>query len=102
MFDFSFCPLFRKFQSKSVKDVLGPNCQLCRRSGPITIARRNPHEKPFTRDEMLEASSDADALLVNPFDQLDSDFFKRVNASLKVIATTPVGTDHIDLEAAKR
>ena len=63
-------------------------------------ARRNPNERPFTRDELIEGSSGADALFITPFDRLDSDFFKRVAASVKVIATYSVGVDHIDLEAA--
>ncbi len=63
-------------------------------------ARRNPHERPFTRDELTDASSGADALFITPLDRLDSDFFKRVPASVKVIATYSVGTDHIDLQAA--
>src|ERR1700733_3033221 len=62
--------------------------------------RRNPHERPFTRDELIESSSGADALFITPFDRLDSDFFKRVSASVKVIATYSVGVDHIDLEAS--
>ncbi|HEY1760611.1 MAG TPA: D-glycerate dehydrogenase [Bryobacteraceae bacterium] len=64
--------------------------------------RRGPHERPFTRDELLEASSGADALFVTPFDRLDSDFFERLPASVKVIATYSVGTDHIDLKAAAK
>ncbi len=32
--------------------------------------RRNPHERPFTRDELIEASSGADALFITPLDQL--------------------------------
>src|ERR1700729_508357 len=63
-------------------------------------ARRNPHQRPFTRDELLEASSGADALFIMPFDRLDSEFFKRVPESVKVIATHSVGFDHIDLQAA--
>jgi lactate dehydrogenase-like 2-hydroxyacid dehydrogenase len=63
-------------------------------------ARRNPHERPFTRDELIAASSGADALFITPLDRLDADFFKRAPASVKVIATYSVGTDHIDLHAA--
>jgi lactate dehydrogenase-like 2-hydroxyacid dehydrogenase len=65
-------------------------------------ARRNPHQRPFTRDELLEASSGADAVFIMPFDRLDSEFFKRVPASVKVIATYSAGTDHIDLQAAAK
>ena len=46
-------------------------------------ARRNPHETPFTRDELIEASSGADALFMTPLDRLDSDFFRRVAASVR-------------------
>ena len=63
-------------------------------------ARRNPHERPFTRDELIAASSGADALFITPFDRLDSDFFDRVPGSVKVIATYSVGFDHIDIQAA--
>src|SRR3984957_1081823 len=63
-------------------------------------ARRNPDERPFTRDELLEASSGADALFITPFNRLDADFFSRLPPSLKVIATYSVGIDHIDLQAA--
>jgi len=63
-------------------------------------ARRKTREIPFTRDELLEASEGADALLITPFERLDSEFFKRAPASVKVIATYSVGLDHIDLTAA--
>lgn len=63
-------------------------------------ARRSPDERPFTRDELLEALSGADALFITPFDRLDADFFKRLPTSVKVIATYSVGIDHIDLQAA--
>jgi len=63
-------------------------------------ARRSPNGRPFTRDELLDASSGADALFITPFDRLDADFFKRLPASVKVIGTYSVGIDHIDLQAA--
>jgi lactate dehydrogenase-like 2-hydroxyacid dehydrogenase len=62
--------------------------------------RRSPHEGPFTRDELIEASSGADALFITPFDRLDSESLKRLPGSVKVIATYSVGVDHIDLQAA--
>ncbi len=48
-------------------------------------ARRNTHEFPFTRDELLKVSEGADALLITPSEHLDSEFFKRAPASVKVI-----------------
>lgn len=63
-------------------------------------ARRNPHETPFTLDELLAASDGADAMLITPADRLNAEFFKRASASVKVIATYSVGYEHIDLQAA--
>src|ERR1700722_3706576 len=62
--------------------------------------RRNPDGGPFNREELLAAAEGADAMLVNPADRIDGDFFKRVSASVKVIATYSVGYDHIDLRGA--
>ena len=39
-------------------------------------------------------------MLVTLADRIDAEFFKRVSASVKVIATYSVGYDHIDLRAA--
>jgi len=61
-------------------------------------APRNPHGRPFTRDELIKSSSGADALFITPLDRLDAEFFKRVSASVKVIATYSVGIDHIDFQ----
>jgi|SRR5208283_2935725 len=65
-------------------------------------ARRNPNEAPFGRQALLAASDGADALFITPVDRLDSEFFKSVSPSVKVIATFSVGFEHIDLAAAAR
>jgi lactate dehydrogenase-like 2-hydroxyacid dehydrogenase len=39
-------------------------------------------------------------MLITPFDKLDAEFFRRVSPSVKVISTTSVGVDHIDMHAA--
>ena len=49
---------------------------------------------------MLLAAEGADAIFFNPPAQLDAEFFRRVAASVKVIATFSVGYDHIDVGAA--
>jgi lactate dehydrogenase-like 2-hydroxyacid dehydrogenase len=63
-------------------------------------ARRNPNEALFSRQELLAASDGADALFITPVDRLDSEFFKSVSPSVKVIATYSVGFEHIDLGGA--
>jgi lactate dehydrogenase-like 2-hydroxyacid dehydrogenase len=66
-------------------------------------ARRNTNGAPLKPEELLAAAEGADAMLVTPVDRIDAEFFKRVSASVKVIATYSVGFDHIDVSgAAKR
>jgi lactate dehydrogenase-like 2-hydroxyacid dehydrogenase len=65
-------------------------------------ARRNPHQFPFTKQQLLSAAEEADALLITPADRLDSGFFQQVSPTIKIIATYSVGFEHIDLEAAAR
>src|ERR1700685_1948150 len=65
-------------------------------------ARRNPHQFPFSQQQMLSAVEGADALFITPADRLDSGFFQNVSPTLKIIATFSVGFEHIDLEAAAR
>jgi lactate dehydrogenase-like 2-hydroxyacid dehydrogenase len=50
---------------------------------------------------LIDALSGTDALFITPFDRLDTDFFNRVPASVKVVATYSVGFNHIDLKAAE-
>ncbi len=49
---------------------------------------------------LLVAAEGADAIFFNPPAKLDAEFFGRVAASVKVIATFSVGYDHIDVRAA--
>jgi lactate dehydrogenase-like 2-hydroxyacid dehydrogenase len=62
--------------------------------------RRKADGTLFTLDELLAAAEGADAMLIVPFDRLDSEFFRRVSPSVKVISTYSVGVDHIDMRAA--
>jgi lactate dehydrogenase-like 2-hydroxyacid dehydrogenase len=64
--------------------------------------RRKTDGTLFTRDELLAMSEGADAMLVTPFDRLDSEFFRQISSSVKVISTYSVGIDHIDMHAAAK
>jgi lactate dehydrogenase-like 2-hydroxyacid dehydrogenase len=65
-------------------------------------ARRNPNKSPFTIEDLLSVSQGADALFITSFDKLDSEFFRRVSPSVKIIATYSAGYEHIDVGAAAR
>ena len=43
-----------------------------------------------TREELLAAAEDADAMLITPFDRLDAEFFKRVSPSGNVSLRIPL------------
>jgi lactate dehydrogenase-like 2-hydroxyacid dehydrogenase len=62
--------------------------------------RRVAPDSASRREELLRAAEGADALFISPVDRLDAEFFRRLPASVKVIATFSVGYDHIDLRAA--
>src|SRR3989475_7298613 len=70
------------------------------------LARRftligQPHDRPATREELLEAASQADALAVALTERVDADVLARAQR-LKIVAVYAVGHDHVDLAAATR
>ncbi len=64
-------------------------------------ARLNPDDTPRTSTEMLRLAEGADALLCCPADRLDAATIAALPARLRVLGTFSVGTDHIDLDAAR-
>jgi len=70
------------------------------------LARRftligQPHDRPATREELLEAASQADALAVTLTERVDTDVLDRA-PGLKVVAVYAVGYDNVDVAAATR
>src|SRR3989449_10522605 len=70
------------------------------------LARRfiligQPHDRPATREELLEAASQADALAVTLTERVDADVLDRA-PRLKVVAVYAVGYDNVDVAAATR
>ncbi|MGC9270543.1 2-hydroxyacid dehydrogenase [Acidiphilium sp.] len=55
----------------------------------------------FDAEIFLAALDGADAVLVTPADRIDAALIALMPVSLKVIGTFSVGTDHIDLDAAR-
>ena len=64
-------------------------------------ARLNLADTPTTPEGILAASAGADAILCCTSDRLDAATINALPASVRVISTFSVGTDHIDLAAAK-
>ena len=61
----------------------------------------NADDTPLSGAEIVERASGADALLVCVTDKLGADVIGRLPERLGIISTFSVGTDHIDLKAAK-
>jgi glyoxylate reductase len=65
-------------------------------------ARVNTSDAVLSADEIVAGAEGADALVVTPPDKVTADVIDRLPDRLKVIGCFSVGTNHVDLEAAKR
>lgn len=63
-------------------------------------ARLNPEDTPSSPDSLIEAAAGADGVLCCPADRFDAATIAALPASVAILATFSVGTDHIDLAAA--
>jgi lactate dehydrogenase-like 2-hydroxyacid dehydrogenase len=61
----------------------------------------NEDDHPYSSDEIVGRAAGADALLVSAVDPVPGDVIRSLPDSVRMIATFSVGTDHIDLAAAK-
>ena len=64
-------------------------------------ARLNPEDKALSGTDIAARAQGADGVLCSAGDRLDADAIKALPDSVRVLATFSVGTDHIDLSAAK-
>jgi len=61
----------------------------------------NPEDKPLSDDAVVAGSADADAILCCVTDRFPRELLFRLGPKLRVLASVSVGTDHIDLAAAR-
>lgn len=64
-------------------------------------AELNTDDHVFSGDELIERAQGKDALLVCLTEKFTADIIARLPDSVRVLSTYSVGTDHIDLEAAR-
>ena len=62
----------------------------------------NRDDHPYSTEELLLGSHEADALIITGQDSLSGSAIAQLPEQIKAIATFSVGYDHIDLEAAKK
>src|ERR1700689_1727708 len=91
----------RRNVSRAILVVLGQFTEdVEARIGREFTVRRVSSDAPTRYEDLLRAADGADAVFFNPVVKLDAEFFRRVAATVKVIATFSVGYDHIDVRAA--
>src|SRR5689334_4167738 len=61
----------------------------------------NDDDHPYAPDEIARRSQGADALLISAVDPFPATLIEALPDSVRMIATFSVGTDHIDIAAAK-
>lgn len=60
----------------------------------------SPHDRPLTRQELIDMSQGAEAVLSMPVDRLDAEYMDKC-PQVKILANFAVGFDNVDLEAAR-
>src|SRR5512135_767641 len=61
----------------------------------------NPDDRPLTADEIVARSQDADAVVCCVADRMNGAVFSRLPERVRIVASFGVGTDHLDLAAAR-
>ncbi len=64
-------------------------------------ARLNPEDRLYGPDEVVERAQGCDAILCCSSEKFTAELIARLPESVRAVATFSVGTEHIDLEAAK-
>jgi len=59
-------------------------------------------DKPFSKNQLIDAVKEADILLPTVTDIIDKDVIENASSKLKLIANFGNGTDHLDLVAAQK
>lgn len=64
-------------------------------------ARLNPDDRLYSRDEIIERSRGAQAILPCHTEHFSADLLQRLPSDVRIIANFSVGYDHVDVHAAR-
>ncbi|HCM51098.1 MAG: D-glycerate dehydrogenase [Citromicrobium sp.] len=81
-----------------VTRVLSPDVEA--RMDELFDCRFNRDDTPLSREQLIEAMTEADVLVPTVTDRIDAEMLDSVGDRLGLIASFGAGTDHIDLAAA--
>src|SRR5581483_10942463 len=65
-------------------------------------ARLNPRDSLYSKDEIVDRSRGAHAILPCHTEHFSADVFERLPPEVRIIANFSVGFDHVDLDAARK
>ena len=65
-------------------------------------ARLNPDDALYTKDALIAAAQDVDAIMPCHTEHFTEEVFAKLPERVKIIANFSVGYDHVDVEAAKK
>jgi glyoxylate reductase len=65
-------------------------------------ARVNTSDKPLGADDIVAGAQGAEAIVVTPPDKIDAGVIARLPDTVKAIGCFSVGTNHVDLDAARQ
>ncbi|HZJ52984.1 MAG TPA: D-glycerate dehydrogenase [Myxococcaceae bacterium] len=61
----------------------------------------NPEDRPLSADELISRCDEVDAVVCTVADKMNGGIFLRLPARVRIVASFGVGTDHLDLAAAR-
>ncbi len=61
----------------------------------------NHEDRPLAADELIARCQSVDAVVCTVADRMDADLLSRLSRRVRIVASFGVGTDHLDLAAAK-
>ena len=73
-----------------------------KRMSELFNVQLSQNKTPLKKDELIRLCKDAPILVPTIGDELDEDFFQKINKKLKLIANYGAGFDHIDIRKAHK
>jgi glyoxylate reductase len=81
------------------RSIPEPALELLREAADVWLS---PHDRPLSREELLQAVAGAQALVTLLHDRIDDAVLDAAGAGLRVVANVAVGYDNVDVEACGR
>ena len=91
--------MMKKFRVYVTRRIPVPGIKLLETTNEISSVEVNPHDRPLSRMELLQAVDSADAILCLLTDRIDGEIVSAAK-NVRVFSNYAVGYNNIDVEAA--